>query len=42
LGSAINALLADRAMHERLRANARHMTEAAGSDRAADAILGIL
>ena len=42
LGSAINALLADGAMHERLRANARRMAGAPGSERAADAILGLM
>ena len=42
LGSAINALLSDTAMRDRLRANASRMADAPGNERAADAILGLL
>lgn len=42
LAAVILGLLGDSAMRERLRANARRMAEAPGSQRAAEAILGLL
>ena len=42
LCGAINALLADSAMRDRLRANASQMAASPGNERAAEAILGLL